>query len=579
MPTQKNLITLCFATVFTLGLAACGGGGGGDAPVTGMTDMDGGDTDDTMTSSLVGKVIPAGTMVMLPAGLVDGVTATFDAMEGDTVDVPGVGSFKCVAGPCAVDIANNEVTTTGDIEVVSLADLPAEVLMALASAIAPAGPTAEEIATAATEAAATKVTAITAEADQTTDAGLGGTGVDTVTMTVSRDRDGTTVEIEDTANAEDDDPKFALAMDLGNGRTMHTRTMEADADGNVVEEVVIVSTDIAAPTAVAFAKWQTMNGDTPQVLDVMKDDGQTPDDGETANALDIDNNTPALVARMMPVRSISDAMLNYTQDNPGAEPTMDVDEGLHDGTYNGAEGTFRCTRDAVCTITFDDKGKVSGASDGWVFIPDSGATSDEPDYNYLHYGFWLQKTTAEDGVLTYNEVETFADSSIDASGSVAEVEGSATYEGGAVGVYVRNVYLPSTTGEKELDSATSGHFKADASLMVYFSGNDVALNKQNTVTGTIDNFALAGGEANEWSVALKGGITEGTGVIADGGTANGGGAEGSFSGTFHGSTAEYDHDMDTDTPMINRQPSSVVGEFNANFSNGSVAGGFGARKQ
>ena len=37
MSTQKKLITLCFATVFTLGLAACGGGGGGgDAPpVTG----------------------------------------------------------------------------------------------------------------------------------------------------------------------------------------------------------------------------------------------------------------------------------------------------------------------------------------------------------------------------------------------------------------------------------------------------------------------------------------------------------------------------------------------------------------
>ena len=27
MVTHKNLITLCFAAVFTLGLAACGGGG------------------------------------------------------------------------------------------------------------------------------------------------------------------------------------------------------------------------------------------------------------------------------------------------------------------------------------------------------------------------------------------------------------------------------------------------------------------------------------------------------------------------------------------------------------------------
>ena len=39
MSTQKNLITLCFAAVFTLGLAACGGGGGG-APVTGMPPME-----------------------------------------------------------------------------------------------------------------------------------------------------------------------------------------------------------------------------------------------------------------------------------------------------------------------------------------------------------------------------------------------------------------------------------------------------------------------------------------------------------------------------------------------------------
>ena len=34
---------------------------------------------------------------------------------------------------------------------------------------------------------------------------------------------------------------------------MHTRTMDADADGNVITEVVIVSTDIDAPTATAFA--------------------------------------------------------------------------------------------------------------------------------------------------------------------------------------------------------------------------------------------------------------------------------------------------------------------------------------
>ena len=180
MSTQKNLITLCFATVFTLGLAACGGGGGGDAPVTGMTDMDGGDTDDTMVPTddtmvptIVGEVIPSGTTFMLPAGLVANMTVS-DVEEGASVTVPGVGIFECVTGPCTVVVADNVVTTTGDIKVVSLADdLPADVLMALASAIAPAGPTpptSEQL----TAAAATKVTAITAEADQTTDAGIGG---------------------------------------------------------------------------------------------------------------------------------------------------------------------------------------------------------------------------------------------------------------------------------------------------------------------------------------------------------------------------------------------------------------------
>ena len=52
---------------------------------------------------------------------------------------------------------------------------------------------------------------------------------------------------------------------------------------------------------------------------------------------------------------------------------------------------------------------------------------------------------------------------------------------------------------------------------------------------------------------------------------NGGGAAGTFSATFHGSVVAVE--------SVVPQPGSVVGEFNANFSNGSVAGGFGARKQ
>ena len=75
---------------------------------------------------------------------------------------------------------------------------------------------------------------------------------------------------------------------------------------------------------------------------------------------------------------------------------------------------------------------------------------------------------------------------------------------------------------------------------------------------------------------LKGDITPNDGMVVDG-TANGGGAEGSFSATFYGSVAAVD-DMD-DTTSDFPTPSSVVGEFNANFGNGTAAGGFGARKK
>ena len=74
-------------------------------------------------------------------------------------------------------------------------------------------------------------------------------------MDISRDRTATTIEI-----VAEGDPEFALYKNLGKGRTMHTRKMEADADGDVVEEVIVVSTDIAAPRAVAFAKFESADG-------------------------------------------------------------------------------------------------------------------------------------------------------------------------------------------------------------------------------------------------------------------------------------------------------------------------------
>ena len=63
----------------------------------------------------------------------------------------------------------------------------------------------------------------------------------------------TTVTVTVQGEAEDDDVEFMQAKDFGDGRTMHTRAMDADEDGNVMTEVAIVSTDIDAPKATKFA--------------------------------------------------------------------------------------------------------------------------------------------------------------------------------------------------------------------------------------------------------------------------------------------------------------------------------------
>ena len=407
-------------------------------------------------------------------------------------------------------------------------------------------------------------------------------------MTIARDRDGTTIKIVDTANPADADPanpQFTQAMDLGGGRTMHTRAMEADDDGNVVEEVVVVMTDIAAPKATAFEKVRDADGVLTQVLNARNDGENVVPDTNPADSLTVaagvDNvNLPKIKSAAFTAGTV--ATLTFAMAVEAAENVTAVKAFETAGTYNGADGTYRCNGTADCMVTLDAKGAITAISEGWVFTPAKGATSYVRDYDYLNYGFWLKKTTDADGATTYNEVETFAGATVgentDGSGNVADVTGKATYSGDAAGVYVHSVKNPDGTEA----SATSGHFKAKAELNATFGqvnnaadDGTIAPAELDTLSGTIDNFELSGhDEGPGWSVSLE--QTDiadgdpGAGVPHASGVTKGGGADGSYSATFHGSVE----------PVVNvvPQPSSVVGEFNANFSNGSVAGGFGATK-
>ena len=471
----------------------------------------------------------------------------------------------------------------------------------------PEGPTAAMIA--ATMAAGTKATAINAEAAQggadNPDAGIGGdvaTGdATTYLMAIERPRAGTVVKITDSANAMEDDPKFAQAMDFGDGRTMHVRTMEADDDGNVVEEVVIVSTDIAAPTATAFAKVVGQTLDARDLDDeVNADNTGTATDDWTALAVDQSEEEVRKLVKSSAFTAGTAAVLSFARFQMDSDNTMDGDQTVKAfetaGTYNGAMGTYRCNAtDADCTVTLDTKGAITAMTVGWVFTPDAGATSDVADANYLSYGFWLKRTTDGDDVLTYNEVETFATATgpghPETGGSdVGMVVGSATYEGSAVGVYVKNVL----DDEANITTATSGHFTADVELNADFGGGGVAANDQFTIGGKITGFVLQHGEDNDWGVGLGladfSGRTAGnepgksgpgnshdnefSGVATGDSTA----AAGSWNGMFYGSSAEVDHDMDDTTDEIRYQPVAVIGEFNANFTDGTTAGAYGANK-
>ena len=153
MSTQKNLITLCIATVFTLGLAACGGGGGGDAPVTSMMDTT------TPPTMIAGKTVPSGTTITLPAGT-DAPTVTFSAVMDETITVEDLGTFTCVsADGCSVAVADDVVTTTGDILVVSVED---GVAALIAAALPPEPVELNELQTAQAAAADAATAAMTA---------------------------------------------------------------------------------------------------------------------------------------------------------------------------------------------------------------------------------------------------------------------------------------------------------------------------------------------------------------------------------------------------------------------------------
>ncbi len=255
------------------------------------------------------------------------------------------------------------------------------------------------------------------------------------------------------------------------------------------------------------------------------------------------------------------------------------------GSFFGVPGTFACTGDP-CTARTNADGELSAFVGAWTFTPTRftlGAAADAtatpptsatgtmvqgvvPDSDYLVFGYWLEKTTAADGEMTYKaRLYQVGGSAVD---DVSTAEGTATYAGPATGLYMHKTV--DANGEPT-SPFTSGQFTAQAMLTASFGGTEVGTAHQNTVTGTVTGFKNSAGEAigNDWTVTLGRTATSTDGTFAGTTTGYKNGTTGNWAGTFYG----------TNPAAATDRPGSAAGTFNGHFKNGHVAGAFGVTHQ
>ncbi len=268
----------------------------------------------------------------------------------------------------------------------------------------------------------------------------------------------------------------------------------------------------------------------------------------------------------------------------GTKPhTEDADEEVEvRGTFDGVSGTYSCTQDGAtgtCTSTINANGQIvlgGGGTDGWTFSGFSlNAMTQTPDAAYLVFGWWSRESPAGVDVAALAGSQGTVPSGNDAAN---EINGTATYKGGAAGKYA--VYNPLG------DNSSAGAFTANAELTADFT-ND-------RISGELTDF-MSGGEEMDWAVALNAGdgdgdASNGVANITDDGISNGtppstvwtmGGTaddpRGAWSGNFYGpnsATAE----------STTATPAAVIGTFTAMYQVGGLEigqmiGAFGAEEE
>ena len=278
------------------------------------------------------------------------------------------------------------------------------------------------------------------------------------------------------------------------------------------------------------------------------------------------------------------------------------------GSYFGARGVFQCAvagcglmRNADGTVGLADTGAAAGLQSGtWTFTPAPGAIITVPDQDWMIYGAWM--TTPDDSNGThalgvffngFDPYEGIVNGNDAFTAGATGLNGTATYSGGAAGIYVDDMTSSGFTASATL----TANFDVDGDGMAGGAGNDA---NDYMISGRIDDFRgqdgtflgsdtaampndpVRGGE-NDWVVTLgmaplAAGANGAIPVTATAGSADGIPWVGTWSGQLYG--------PNVDAMMNPVSPSGVAGQFraatvasgNAQVGNTSVVGAFGATR-
>ena len=522
MSRYKNLTTVCCAAVLTLGLAACGGSGGS----SGGSSSGSGDSMATMPTD------PPPTQADMDAATIAALQGQIDALR-EQLDLEADDDLS----GSVTELQNELDGLQQDVQdAQDDADKAAYMAMAVTAAKLYAG-----------------ISAPMGDANTPANTDRAAAYNDAATAIVVSIGNGTDAPTPATLS---ENKKAMVADNHGWAGKMY-----ADPAGGDSYEAVVYSNVEARKMGKKFGGAAANNE-----FEYELTNGATVIDTGTAGV-------QARVALTGVTRTAGTETFKLPSSNPNDEMTITVD-----GSYHGVSGTYSCTPDTPangCSATVAAKGFTLGGadSDGWTFAPDNAndRVMESEDIVYASYGWWLRKA-ANDGPFT---ASAFTDEkgTVGAASGLDDLNGTATYMGGAAGKYA----LSSSTG----GTNDAGHFTARATLEANFTANAMP----TAISGTIDQFMGADGMPRDWEVALKGSTISATGMIGNDGTstASPGGTVWTIGGTAAAADGDWSGSLLNQPADGDGVPQVATGTFystyGTNGGEGRMVGAFGANKQ